>query len=192
MTTSRVASTYDDELGGDGSTLSYQEFIEDPACLIDGVSLVRPYNKEEFRKREIDSLVHDKSYTEEAATKEVDAHLTNMDQFKKDSVVLHKIIDGFGAISTKTKPSDYVRAISEVVDGTPFEGKTSMLEGIKGQMENFVRQYIYHTQVGPVIIGNVGLKAKIEALGKELVGHIDYLSVDSSGTLHIYNFKASQ
>ena len=192
MTTSRVASTYDDELGGDGSILSYQEFIEDPACLIDGVPLVRPYNKEEFRKREIDSLVHDKGYTEEAATKEVDTHLENMDQFKKDSVVFHKIIDGFGVISTKTKPSDYVRAVSEVVDGTPFEGKTSMLEGIKSQMENFVNQYIYHTQVGPVIIGNVGLKAKIEALGKELVGHIDYLSVDSSGTLHVYNFKASQ
>jgi hypothetical protein len=59
-------------------------------------------------------------------------------------------------------------------------------------MENFARQYIYHTQVGPTILNNVGLKAKIEALGKELVGHIDYLSVDSSGTLHIYNFKASQ
>ena len=58
-------------------------------------------------------------------------------------------------------------------------------------MENFVNQYIYRTQVDPVIIGNVGLKAKIEALGKELVGHIDYLSIDDSGTLHIYNFKAS-
>jgi len=46
--------------------------------------------------------------------------------------------------------------------------------------------------VNPVIIGNVGLKAQVEALGKELVGHVDYLSIDDSGTLHIYNFKASQ
>jgi hypothetical protein len=46
--------------------------------------------------------------------------------------------------------------------------------------------------VDPVVINNIGLKAKIEALGRELVGHIDYLSVDESGTLHAYVFKASQ
>ena len=57
VTASRTVSTYDDELGGDGSTLSYQEFIEDPACLIDGLPLVRPFNKDEFRASEIDNLV---------------------------------------------------------------------------------------------------------------------------------------
>jgi len=115
-----------------------------------------------------------------------------MDAFKKDSVTLHKIIDGYGAVSTQVKNSDYVSAVADVVKDTPFEGRTAMLEDLKGQMENFVNQYIYRTQVSPVVVGNVGLKAKIEALGKELVGHIDYLSVDASGTLHIYNFKASQ
>ena len=59
-------------------------------------------------------------------------------------------------------------------------------------MEYFINQYVYRTQVDPAVINNIGLKAKIEALDKELVGHIDYLSVDESGTLHAYVFKASQ
>jgi len=53
ITASRTVSTYDDELGGDGNTLSYQEFVEDPQCLIDGIPLVRPYDKDTFRKSEI-------------------------------------------------------------------------------------------------------------------------------------------
>ena len=191
ITAARTVSTYDDELGGDGSTLSYQEFIEDPACLIDGEPLVRPFDRDQFRQSEIDNLI-EKGVKKEKAIEEVDKDLANMDQFKKDSVTLHKIVDGYGAISTKVNSSDYVAAIQDTVEGTPFEGRTALLEDLKGQMENFARQYIYHTQVGPTILNNVGLKAKIEALGKELVGHIDYLSVDSSGTLHIYNFKASQ
>ena len=192
ITASRTVSTYDDELGGDGSTLSYQEFIEDPSCLIDGIPLVRPFNRDEFRNSEIENLVQNHNYSKEKATAEVDKDLANMDAFKKDSVTLHKIIDGYGTVSTQVKNSDYVSAVADVVKDTPFEGRTALLEDLKGQMENFVNQYIYRTQVSPVIVGNVGLKAKIEALGKELVGHIDYLSVDASGTLHIYNFKASQ
>ena len=191
VTSARTVSTYDDELGGDGSTLSYQEFIEDPACLIDGVHLVRPFNKEEFRANEIENLKKN-GYSEERATAEVDKDLANMEQFKKDSVIFHKIADGYGAISTKTKNSEYIDAISGIIKDTAFDGRTALLEDFKGQMEHFVDQYIYRTQVNPVIIGNVGLKAQVEALGKELVGHVDYLSIDDSGTLHIYNFKASQ
>jgi hypothetical protein len=71
-------STYDDELGGDGSTLSYQEFIEDPSCLIDGVPLVRPFNKEEFRANEIQNLI-DNGYSKERAIEEVDKALANME-----------------------------------------------------------------------------------------------------------------
>jgi len=123
----------------------------------------------------------------------VDKDLANMDQFKKDSVVLHKIIDGHGAISTKVKTSDYLEDIKDIVSGTAFDGRKTLLEDIKAQMENFASEYIYRSQqINPKIIGNVGLKAKVEALGKELVGHIDYLSIDDFGTLHIYNFKASQ
>lgn len=192
VTAARTVSTYDDELGGDGNTLSYQEFIEDPQCLIDGVPLVRPYDRDTFRKAEIQNLVDNHGYKEAAAAAEVDKDLANMDQFKQDSVVLHKIIDGHGAISTKVKTSDYLEDIKDIVSGTVFDGRKALLEDLKGQMENFVNQYIYRTQVNPSIIGNVGLKAKVEALGKELVGHIDYLSIDDSGTLHIYNFKASQ
>ena len=167
ITSARTVSTYDDELGGDGNTLSYQEFIEDPSCLIDGMPLVRPFNRDEFRDNEIDNLVKNHNYSKDKATAEVDADLANMDKFKDDSVILHRIIDGYGAVSTKVKGSEYIKAISDVTKGTVFDGRTAMLEDIKGQMENFVNQYIYRTQVGPTVIGNVGLKAKIEALGKE-------------------------
>jgi hypothetical protein len=78
VTAARTVSTYDDELGGDGSTLSYQEFIEDPACLIDGVPLVRPFNKEEFRANEIENL-KENGYSEEKAIEEVDRALANME-----------------------------------------------------------------------------------------------------------------
>ena len=86
ITASRTASTYDDELGGDGSTLSYQEFIEDSSCLIDGQPLVRPFNKDEFRNSEIENLIQNHGYTKERAIAEVDKDLANMDEFKKDSV----------------------------------------------------------------------------------------------------------
>jgi hypothetical protein len=61
-----------------------------------------------------------------------------MDEFKKDSVTFHKIVDGYGAISTQVKNSDYISAIQDVVKDTPFEGRTALLEDLKGQMENFV------------------------------------------------------
>jgi hypothetical protein len=78
ITAARTVSTYDDELGGDGSTLSYQEFIEDPACLIDGEPLVRPFDRDQFRQSEIDNLI-EKGVKKEKAIEEVDKDLANMD-----------------------------------------------------------------------------------------------------------------
>jgi hypothetical protein len=132
ITAARTVSTYDDELGGDGNTLSYQEFIEDPLCLIDGIPLVRPYDRDSFRKAEIQNLVDNHGYKEDTAAAEVDKDLANMDQFKQDSVVLHKIIDGHGAISTKVKTSDYLEGIKDIVSGTAFDGRKALLEDLKG------------------------------------------------------------
>ena len=55
-----------------------------------------------------------------------------MEQFKKDSVILHRIADGYGAISTKTKNSEYIDAISKIIKDTVFDGRKALLEDFKG------------------------------------------------------------
>ena len=41
------------------------------------------------------------------------------------------------------------------------------------------------------MIKNLNLKAALNNLDKDIVGHIDYLFIDKRGVLHLYNFKTS-
>jgi hypothetical protein len=41
------------------------------------------------------------------------------------------------------------------------------------------------------VLKNINLKSNIEKLGKDVVGHIDYLFIDKRGVLHLYNFKTT-
>lgn len=41
------------------------------------------------------------------------------------------------------------------------------------------------------VLKNINLKSKLKDLPYELVGHIDYLTVDEDGKLQLFNFKVT-
>jgi len=41
------------------------------------------------------------------------------------------------------------------------------------------------------VLRNINLTAQLRNSNTKLLGHIDYAFIDTSGTLHIYNFKVT-
>ena len=179
----------EDELGSTGG-MSAQEFIDDPRCFVDGEALVRHYDKDELRAIEIANAKKKGNLSQEEAEKQIDQLIANRQRVLEDSVVVHKIIDNINAIYPK-RTADFEAEVTGSVSGTNFAGRTDLIKSLKSQMELFATKHIYGQLSNPQIVSHLGIKGRIESLDQDIFGHIDYLAIDSSGVLHVYNFKAS-
>ena len=187
LNNSKVNSNFEDEPGGEGGKLTAQEFLDDPRCMIDGKSLIRPLNIEDYRRKEILRLEEQGIKDAEA---KVDAYIANMQTIRTDAVAMHRIIGAKGASTRDTTDATFIRNL-DFLEGTSFQGRDSLLKSIKHQMESFVHKNIDLPFADRKLLKNVGIESIIEELGQTITGHIDYLAIDKNGNLHLYVFKAS-
>lgn len=179
----RNASFVDGEPNLEG-VMTTQEFIDSPRFRTAEGELIPKLNQEKYIENKAKQLVTEKQITEEQALYEARQEVANWELMGNDFMELHSILNGF----------DFRQGVYEFeqrLKGTKFEG---VANDLYASMQTFMREEVYGPHKGETstnTIKNMNLESElVGGLGK-IVGHIDYLLIDSRGTLHIYNFKAS-
>lgn len=196
LTSSKSASTYEDELGY-SKGISEQEFLDDDRCVIDGRSLIRPYNKLDFINAEAANIIEKNNWkdlegAEEKALELVQLHLAHGDMVREDSIIIHKLL---AVADTSTDGNDFAESekVRKIVKGTRFEGRKNILRALHTSFKNFENSVKSTIGFGSdsAVIRNFGVTAHIDNLDIDIHSHIDYLIIDNFGNVHVFKYKAA-
>lgn len=158
------------------------------------VPLVRELDTNEFIKAMKDAYQADGLSPEEAEALAL-KHTEKWDIINEDAREIHKLLNTFDFRPSAGKEEYDFR---KHLEGTKFENIASSLWQELTKVDSNNGQYgVYPTirsnhkfsKVSESVIQSVNLLAKLNHIGKDIVGHIDNLVIDEDGTLHIYNYK---
>lgn len=120
-----------------------------------------------------------KDMGEEAARDYGNQIVAHWDEISEDSFFIHKLL---------SKEYVYPSQLAEDLKGTKFEHLADKLWEVR---ENARKKCFYNMGGDTRVIRNLNLKCKAYGIDVDILGHIDNLIIDSSGDLHIVNYKVS-
>ena len=184
--------SFDEESGfkGENGEFSIFEFLDNSGeAIIDGERIYIPLEREDFKQHKIKKYLNEGKSQEEAQLL-VNRELNSWNLIQKISRELHRI------------------GISKFIGGdkeSEFERKQNFINFAKGITNSFSDDALgklfdeltkfYVVNKGYFAESNcfrgINLKSKLANSSTELFAHIDYAIIDSSGNLHVYNFKVS-
>lgn len=167
--------------------LSITDFLDSPACVINGRPLVTPLSREDYKKKQIEKIV-EQGISQEEAESIVDTTTTNWDRIQEDSLSLHQTFTDFIISSPDATEIDFASKFKNAMPQSL--SSTRLMMELYNKLKRF---YISEKGKYPdsKTVRNINLISKIKGLDQELLGHIDYLFVGQDGTLHLYLFKVS-
>lgn len=176
----------DGEPSAEGA-LSILDFLDSPACSVNGRSLVTPLSREDYIKTQIEKLM-EQGVQQEQAQELVTKITSNWDRIQEDSLALHPIFTDKLISDPGATDIDF---LGQVKDKLPSSlNNTRLIIELFNKLKRF---YISEKGKYPDsrAIRNVNLTSQIKGLSKQILGHIDYLFVGQDGTLHLYLFKTT-
>lgn len=173
----------------DPNSFSINGFLESDLCAINGKRIVTQKDDVEYRENFLYKFTKSLGMSQEEAEKEFDRLQKGNDIIVEDAVMLHSLLTSSFLIS------DNSSAINKF--GTTFrENQTPRFEGnslLSDQLFNGLRfGYLKHVaKKNRRVVKDINLKSKLIGIDKDLIGHIDYITIDTDGTLHLYLYKVS-
>lgn len=166
--------------------LSLNQFIDGPLCSINGRQIITPYNLEERIAQMKDKLQRD-GYSN--VDEEIEKILKNEENIIEDSFVLHSLLTSPLIRSQDVDNASY-KFINQFqsVATERMSGNRKIAASLYTRLRNIIKSLGNNESK---LVTNVNLLSKLNNSDKKLLGHIDYMYVDSDGTLHLYNFKVS-
>lgn len=165
--------------------MTISQLIDSPAFSINDSQLISKMNREDYIKYKVAQIKENNNLNEEETEKtrkQVQAEVDNWDKIiGEDFYQFHTLMSGFDF------QSKGLYDFKQHLKGTKFE---SASENLYADLHNtYIRMRSDH--IGSKLIKNISIEAELKDTLQKIVGHIDYLLVDSLGNLHIYNYKAS-
>lgn len=180
--TKRNSSILDGEPDIEGH-MTLSQLIDSPIFSTLDSKLISKMNRDDYVKyrvaqlRENGAKEEDIERLRQIAQNEVD----NWDMIGEDFYQFHTLINSFDF------QNKGLYEFKQLLRGTKFE---SASENLYADLHNqYIRMRSDH--VGSKMIRNISLEAELKNSIEKVVGHIDYILVDTLGNLHIYNYKAS-
>ena len=175
-------SFIDSEPQAEGA-LSILDFIDSPACVINGRSLVTPLSREDYIEKQIEKLV-EQGTSQEEAEQIVNKIVSNWDTVQEDSLKLHQTFTDKIISNPDATDIDFADKFKSILPNN------RLLIDLYNKLKRF---YISEKGKYPEsrAIRNINLTSRIKELDQEIFGHIDYLFVGQDGTLHLYLFKVT-
>lgn len=170
----------------ESGVLSIQEFLDCPACNINGKALLTQMNTEDFINSEIRAKTKE-GLSDEQATKYVENIIKNWNIIEEDSIALHSL---FTSSYILNKEADLFTEDAKKIITPRLDKNTVLLDNLHHQLRGIYLN-ITSQHKDSKVIKNLNIKAALNNLDKDIVGHIDYLFIDKRGVLHLYNFKTS-
>lgn len=175
-------SFIDSEPQAEGA-LSILDFIDSPACVINGRPLVTPLSREDYIEKQIEKLV-EQGTSQEEAEQVVNKIISNWDTVQEDSLKLHQTFTDKIISNPDATDIDFADKFKSILPNN------RLLIDLYNKLKRF---YISEKGKYPEsrAIRNINLTSRIKELDQEIFGHIDYLFVGQDGTLHLYLFKVT-
>ena len=175
---------------GENGEFSIFEFLDNSGeAMIDGERVYTPLEREEFRTHKINQHIKQGKSQEEAQLL-VDREIASWANIQKISRELHRI--GISKFIGGDKESEFERKQNFIQFAKGITGFFS--DDVLGKLFDELTKF-YAVNKGYFAESNcyrgINLKSKLANSSTELFAHIDYAIIDSSGNLHIYNFKVS-
>ena len=177
------------EDGENGEKAISTFLTESPEAIINGNPIVRQFVIEDFKQNEIRTRVELGMSTQEA-TKEVEKEISNWETIAEDSKLIHKLLTDPIIASTEDKKAEFIQRAKDVIPKSSKLYDDNLLGTLYDQLKTFYINSKGH-YVDSEVLRNINLTAQLKNSNTKLLGHIDYAFIDTSGTLHIYNFKVT-
>lgn len=160
-----------------------------PEAIINGNPIVRQFVIEDYKQNEIRTRI-DLGMSEQEATKEVEKEISSWETIAEDSKLIHKLLTDPIIAVPEDKKGEFIQRAKNIIPRDSKLYNDNLLGILYDQLRDFYLNNKGH-YVDSEIIRNINLTAQLKNSNTKLLGHIDYAFVDTSGTLHIYNFKVT-
>ena len=160
-----------------------------PEATINGNSIVRQFVVEDFKQNEIRTRT-ELGMSEQEATKEVEKEISSWETIAEDSKLIHKLLTDPIIAVPEDKKAEFIQRAKSIVPKDSKLYDDTLLGTLYDQLKTFYLDSKGH-YVDSEVLRNINLTAQLRNSNTKLLGHIDYAFVDTSGTLHIYNFKVT-
>lgn len=169
------------------------EFLESDLCAVNGKRIVTQKNDEDYKQNFIQKLTKympkGKELTQEEAEKEFDRLLKGNKIIQEDAIMLHSLLTSSDIVSTKSSAINNFESKFYNAQTSRFEGNSLLADKLFNELRFNYLDHIVKPEVK--ILKNINLKSKLIGIDKDLIGHIDYITINPNGTLNLYNFKVS-
>ena len=162
---------------------------ESPEAILNGTTLVKQFDVEDFKQNEIQFRINDLHMSKEEATKEVEKDISNWETVAEDSKLIHKLLTDPIIASPEDKKEEFVQRAKGIIPKSSKLYDDTLLENLYNELKSFYFEKGHYKD--SEVIRNINLTAQLKDSDTKLFGHIDYAFIDTSGTLHIYNFKVT-
>lgn len=165
------------------NTVNCQEFIDTP--IFYEVAHITTLSTEGYIKNRADQIMVEEGLSEDKAIKIAQQEVDNWQTIGEDGITLHNVISKFDF--SKKEQSDFQKAL----EGTKFYLTSgtlyNSLNSIRKSVLSKIKKQNYNNS--SIVLNNLNVTSYIEELDKTLLGHMDMVVVDHSGTVHLFNYK---
>lgn len=166
------------------NTFTTQTFIDSGHFRFKGRQLIEEQRDEDYIKNAAESFKRDDNLSDEEALLKAQKTLEAWQIINDDAKTIHSLLNSF-SFQTQER-YDFIKHLEE----SKFENFSSSIYDQVLKLFHIMRDSNKMTNEATVkIVQNINLLAQIRTLGKDIIGHIDNLVIDTNGTLHIYNYK---
>lgn len=168
------------------STISITDFLDSPIATIDDIPIYQQQDNEDFKKSKLKSLIEFEHKSEEEAKIIVDNLFKNWEIISTDGKAIHRLCSGTYFFN-QSEFEKHASSISSSIN-SPILQNTALLSDFRQHLEAKIKSI---SNTDGQLKTNINLTTKLQRLDVELFAHLDYVFVDSSGNIHIYNIKAT-
>lgn len=170
------------------NTISLAQTINNPLLTVNGQPLYKQFSVSEYFKIVTDNLISQNFLEESQRQNHIDKITSNWNTIDADGYLVKYIISHMNMGDKTENIVANLLSDGEIKKNPRLHNQerlTQLVEQLKQKFINSV--YVRNRSLRK----GVNLSARVEKVAKEVLGHIDYLSIGEDGTLRIYLYKTS-
>lgn len=180
-----INSFIDDDFFLEGAALSTIQFINSKAFVDEnGRPYLLQFNEQRYRQVMMQHLQTTLKMTTEKAIEFIDTEISHWKRIQIDSYWLHTLFGSYDTINSDKSTNDVAENFLKQDIPQSIRNKQVIENAVKS-----ARQQVLDTAKGLNLRKNVNMKVNIH--GKDVYGHIDYLTIAEDGSVNVYLYKVS-
>lgn len=173
----------------DGRHISLASAINNPLVQVNGRPIYNQMSVEDYFKIETDYLIQRRDLEESEKDAYIEKIKNNWKNIEDDGYLIKYIL---GSFNLRESTNDLVQKLinDPEIKANSRIYNTNILTSIIDQLKSSLN-YIQGNRGDRKLLKNINVIAKVDRIAKEVLGHIDYLTIEDDGSIKIYCYKTS-